>query len=230
MKKKDGSQFPWYMIYTPAVTILLIMWVLDTSSGDGSVDVLEKILQFLEVNERTVVCILVIAASLFALVFVITKWISTNKHLESIDAVASSAPEELDKKITETGTMVYEKVAQKIDGQDRSFIKDISDIKACAAEIRGGTATVQQQLMNFSKPQEGVSIQQGELISIIHEIYERHDRDQQEIINLRARVSQLEEQNKELLEKNQELEKSLRYRGQQQEAHGRNKADREPER
>lgn len=201
--EKNHSKFPWYVIYAPVIALVLITWRLDTESGDGPMDVLERILNWLGLDNNTISNIVIIAIAVIVSIYIVTRWISTNKRLKSINDVAETAPGSLDERIKETGKGICE----KIDNQDRFLIRDITEIKS-------STSAVQRQIENFNKSRQDVPIQQDSLIAIIHEIYSQHDRDQQTIAGMRTEINRLEAENANLKRKKQELEKIIQNKYQ----------------
>lgn len=226
--KKIFSKFPWYMIYVPVITLILIVWRLNIMSGDDSVDVLEKILNWLGLSEQIISNIVIIALALFAVVFTIAKLISSIKLLKEIEATTKMTPKTLGSNIDEA----EKNICNKIDDGKLNFAKDIT-------EIQSSTSAVQRQIEDFRQPRQDVPMQQSELIAVIHGLYTHHDQDRQEISTLRAKVQQLESRNAGLSEKNQQLKNrnaELREENQQlksvlnqREISGRERNDWEPE-
>lgn len=187
--KKNGSGFPWYALYAPAIAILLILLWVDSMLGDGLMSFLKDFLMLLQIDDTMVVNLMIIIVGFCALVYVISRWLVTNKRLKEIGQVAETAPREIKEKIGSSETTI----CRKLDQNEKQFLRDISEIKS-------SSSAVQRQVENLTSYRPGVLLQQEQAVSALCSLYAQHDRDQETIAQLTKKVAELEEENAVLRE------------------------------
>lgn len=187
--RKNGSGFPWYAIYAPVVAILLILLWLDTMLGDGLMSFLNDFLKLLQIDDTMIVNLMIIVVGFCALVYVISRWLVTNKNLKEISQVAETAPKEIKEKISASETVICTKLAQN----ENQLLRDITELKS-------SSSAVQRQVENLTSYRPGVLLQQEQAVSALCSLYAQHDRDQKTIAELTKKVAELEEENAVLRE------------------------------
>ena len=132
---------------------------------------------------------MIIIVGFCALVYVISRWLVTNKRLKEIGQVAETAPREIKEKIGSSETTI----CKKLDQNEKQFLRDISEIKS-------SSSAVQRQVENLTSYRPGVLLQQEQAVSALCSLYAQHDRDQKTIAQLTKKVAELEEENAVLRE------------------------------
>lgn len=200
--KKRHSDFPWYLIYTPIITVIIILWYWNMQTGAGTMDILETILEWLDMNDKTVANIVIIAIAMIALCYTISKMYSTNKAARDIKKVADTAPEN----ITEYVDSKHEDLSKTVSDASNRICQTISDDKVHFAEE---IATIKNNVGSLVSQRPTVPVQQSQLLSEIGSLYALHDRDQATINSQKERINELETQNAYLKHQNTRLQKRL---------------------
>ena len=200
--KKKHSDYPWYLIYTPIITVIIILWYWNIQTGVGTMDVLEKVLSWLGMNDTMVSNIVIIAIAIIALCYTISKMHSTNKAAKDIKKVAETAPknitEYVDSKhedLSKTVSDASERICQTIYSDKIYFVEEIATIKTNVGSLV------------FQRPT--VPVQQSQLLSEVSSLYALHDRDQATINSQKEKINELETQNADLKRQNAHLQKKL---------------------
>lgn len=189
--KNKLSEFPWYMVYTPILTILMGLWIWDNQTGEKSMDVLEKVLTWLKLDDTMVTNVVIIALVLLAVLYIFIRWFGTSKKLKAIKEVSDTAPEALKKHISSSCTDLGERICNSISEDKLRISNDIAKIEANTSFLMTERATA--------------PVQQKQLFSEISSLYAVHDRDQHLISILREENALLKAQNAELKKNNQKL-------------------------
>ena len=132
---------------------------------------------------------MIIVVGFCSLVYVISRWLVTNKRLKEIGQVAETAPKEIKEKIGASETVICTKLAQN----ENQLLRDITELKS-------SSSAVQRQVENLTSYRPGVLLQQEQAVSALCSLYAQHDRDQKTIAELTKKVAQLEEENAVLRE------------------------------
>lgn len=192
--KKTRPDFPWYMIYTPIIAVIIAMWYWDTQSGEASMGIFEKILNWLGVNDQTAANLVIICIAILALLYIVVRWFSTSDRLKNIEKVANTAPTD----ITEHIDAANSKICDAIQTDKTALVKDISAINA-------NTGNMAQQLNAIMTQRADLPVQQSQIIAEIASLYNAHDESQKTISSLKKRVFNLE---KKVVQLTGQLEKA----------------------
>lgn len=196
--EKPKSNFPWYLIYTPIITTLVAIWYWCVSTEDASMDILDRILNWLNVNDEAATVITIVCLALIGVGYMIVRWYSTNARLKKIEEVANSAPGDISKQIdTASQTICYSIQAEKNDLTDK------------LATIRTTTDNMAQQINIFTAQRSDVPVQQGKLVADISSLYALRDSQAQTILDLKHKVHILEEKNAKLTMRLRKAERQL---------------------
>ena len=182
--KKEKSEFPWYLIYTPVFTIVVMQWCSDIVLGDDSVDILEKFLEWIGLGKDSVLTIVLIAVSIIAVCYVISRLVSANKDLKKIGGIAETAPEKLSNQMSG----VERNICNKLNENDKQYSRDL-------IEIKNSTRAVQRQVEIINLHRNDVPIQQKDMQLFISQLY--------------SRIGELEERNLQLEAQCADLKKEL---------------------
>lgn len=218
--KKKISEFPWYLIYTPIMAVVLISWYLGVETGDSAMEIpeiLEKILNWLGLNEHLITSLVIIAIAVIALIYIVVKWFSANIKLKNIEEVAQTAPENIkqyvdaqhgsiNKAISDTHGDITQKISDSCEGINKNISDTREEIKGAIAEVRVGIGTL-------IGARSTAPVQQSQLLGDIHSLFAVHDKDQQTIAaqketicSLKQHITDLQRQNVELQRQNAELQ------------------------
>lgn len=200
--KKKYSDFPWYLIYTPLITVYIILWYLDKQTGDGSMDILEKVLRWLGLDDTLTSNALIVAIALIALLYIVIQWLCTNHALKNIEKVTKTAPEN----ISEYVDTKHESLSKSISDASDSICKTISDDKIHFAEE---ITAIKTNVGSLVSQRPNVPVQQGQLLSEISSLYALHDRDQATINSQKEKINRLKVQNADLKQRNAYLQQKL---------------------
>lgn len=193
--EKTKPNFPWYLIYTPIVTVIVAIWYWCVSTGDVPMDILEKVLIWLKLDDKMVTNIVIIALAILAFLYIFVKWFGTSKTLKAIREVSDTAPEAVKKHISSSCSDLGEKICNSINEDKLRISNDIAKIEANTSFLMTQRVTA--------------PVQQNQLFSEISSLYAIHDRDQQRISALKEEIANLREEQhsnqQKLLLKDEEL-------------------------
>lgn len=200
---KKHSDFPWYMIYIPIITMVMAMCYWYAQMGDGSMDTLEKILSWLGMDDKLVVNILIVVLVLGAFLYIAVRWFATNKKLKQIQSVIDTAPKNIkqyaDDKHADLDTAIKDasnRICNSIDREKLVFAQDIAAIKSNTG------------FMMNHRPE--APVQQSQLLSEISSLYALHDRDQDTISEQKEEIRRLKAQNAKLAQQNKALQAEIK--------------------
>lgn len=200
--KKKHSDFPWFLIYTPVVTVIIMLWYWNMQTGAGFMDTLEKVLGWLGLDDTLVVNTVIIAIAIIALCYTLSRLFSVNKAARDIKKVADTAPEN----ITEYVDGKHEALSKSISDASHSICKTISDDKIHFAEE---ITAIKTNVGSLVSQRPTVPVQQSQLLSEITSLYKLHDRDQAAINSQAEKINLLEAQNDALKQQNAYLQQKL---------------------
>ena len=193
MKEKD-SGFPWYMIYTPILFVIFALWYWDWQTGDNTMAIFKEIINWLDINDRWVTVIGLLAAAIVVVQQTISKMRSSNKDIRSIKQVADTAPKD---------------IKNHIDAANAEISKSMVENKVVLAQIETRTEGIAQHLTAVMANRPEAPVQQGQLIAEISGLYALHDADQRTIASLREQIAGLEREKEALERQNTTLQQKL---------------------
>ena len=179
--EKTKPRFPWYFICTPIATIAVSLWYWCVSTGDNSMDILERILDWLNVNDRAAAAIVIVCFAAIGVGYMIVRWFFTNARLKNIENVANSAPSDIKGHIDTASQTVCHTIQS-----ERNELTDK------LAAIRATTDNTAQQINFLTMQRPDVPVQQGELIGLISSLYTKNDQQSRKILYLERKVQSLE--------------------------------------
>ena len=200
--KKKHSDFPWFLIYTPVITVIIMLWYWNIQTGAGSMDILEKILGWLGMNDTMVGNIVIIAIAVTALCYTIGKLFSVNKAARDIKKVADTAPDN----ITEYVDSKHEALSQSISNANDNICNTIREDKL---QLVKDLTSIKDNVGFLTTQRLTVPVQQSQLLSEITSLYELHDRDQATINSQKETIDLLDAQNAALKQQNAYLQQKL---------------------
>lgn len=196
--KKTKPSFPWYFIYTPIVTAVVAIWYWRVSTGDVSMDILDRILNWLNVNDRAAAVIAIVCLALIGVCYMIAHSRSANTRLKKIEDVANSAPGDISKQIDTASQTVC-----------NSIQSEKNELTEKIATIRATTDNMAQQINFLTAQRDGVPIQQDQFMIGISSLYAQNDQQARKILYLERKVHILEEKNAKLTVRAQRAEQRL---------------------
>lgn len=171
-------------------------------------DVLERILNWLGLDDKLIVNVLIIMLILAAFLYIAVRWFSANKKLKEIKRVTDTAPQNVKQYVDD----MQSALSTSVKDASTEICNTISNDKIALAQDIAVLKANTDFLMN-QRPE--APVQQGQLLSEISALYALHDRDQQTIADLQK--------------KNQQLEKALRQLQHQRNTQSLDRDEMEPE-
>lgn len=201
--KKKCSDFPWYLIYTPIVFVVFALWFWDWQTGDNTMDVLEKILIWLGIDNKLVVNVLIIALAFGAFLYIVVKWFATSKKLKAIAKVTDTAPENV--------TQYVDDIHADLDAAIKDASNDICNlIDKDKLALAQDLAVIKSNTSFIISHRSEAPVQQSQLLSEIASLYALHDRDQDTISEQKEEIQRLMVQNSKLAQQNKRLQEELK--------------------
>lgn len=201
--KEKRSDFPWYMIYTPIGFVIFALWYWDRQTGDNTMDILEKILNWLGMDDKLVVNVLIIALALIAFLYIVVRWFATNKNLKAIKKVTDTAPENVKQYLDDNHAALDAAIKDASNDICDAIEKDKLNLAQDIAVIKSNTGFI----MNHRSE---APVQQSQLLSAISSLYASHDKDQHTISEQKEEIQRLKDQNAKLAQQNKRLRDELK--------------------
>ena len=158
----------------------------------------EKTLNWLGLNDKTITNLVMICIAVLAFLYIVTRWLSTNKRLKNIEKVANTAPTD----ITEHIDAANSNICNAIQADKTALVDNI-------ATIRTSTGNIAQQLNSMMTQRAELPVQQSQIIADISKLYIAHDESQKTISFLKKKVRNLEKKVEQLTEELQKAEQEL---------------------
>ena len=196
--EKPKSNFPWYFIYTPIVTAIVAIGYWSVATGDVPMDILDRILNWLNVNDRAAAVIAIVCLALIGVGYMIARWYSTNVRLKKIESVANSAPADISQHIDTASQTVF-----------NSIQSEKNELTEKLATIRTTTDNMAQQINFLTAHRNDVPIQQDQFMGGISSLYALHDKQAQIILDLTEKLRISEEKNAKLTLRLKKAERRL---------------------
>ena len=165
-------------------------------------DILEKFFRWLGWDDTLTANVLIIAVAIIAVVYVITKWISTSKKLKNIDDVVKTAPENIREYLDGGKQSLQDSISNASEDICQAIASDKVHFAEKLAAIEKNT-----DLLTAQRPT--VPVQQSQLLAEINSLYAMHDRDQRTIAAQKEKIDFLQSQNTMLKQQKAYMQKKL---------------------
>ena len=183
------------MVYTPICFVVFAMWYWDQQTGDNTMAIFDEILEWLDINDRWVTAIALLAAAVIGVLQAISKLRNSNKDIRSIKQVADTAPKD---------------ITTHVDAAKNEICNSMVENKVVLAQMNARTEGIAQQLTAVMVQRSEAPVQQSQLLSEISSLYALHDNYQHIISEQRDEIQRLKDQNAKLEQQNKRLRNELK--------------------
>lgn len=190
--KKERWSFPFYLVYTPIITWLMLDHIWKSKMEDGSMSTLEQVPVWFGIDNELIVNILMLVMVLAAIIYVLVRWFFTNKTLRGIKDVTDTAPADIKNHISDAQSALQ-----------KSMMEDKVALHNRLSDINAKTDSMARDVRDIMKERPAAPIQQDQLLGQIVAMYAQHDADQKQI-------QELKDENLRLAQENQELKSELK--------------------